>query len=74
MARFGSLVFGAILGGIIGAGIGILLAPKSGVAMRSQLVNYKENLRNEVRRAADQRRIELEAELTRLREPASPNM
>ena len=69
MERLGKLLLGAVLGGLIGAGLGLLLAPKSGKALRGDVVDYTDHVRSEVRRATDQRRVELERELTLLRQP-----
>ncbi len=69
MGRFVNLVLGAFLGGIVGGGIGLLLAPKSGKALRGDISEYTDHVKTEVRRAADQRRVELERELADLREP-----
>lgn len=70
MRQLGALVFGAALGGFIGAGIGLLLAPKSGPALRSDIGDYTQQVKREVRNAAEQRRVELRQELDRLRVPA----
>jgi gas vesicle protein len=69
MRRFGNLILGAILGGFVGGGIGLLLAPKSGKALRGDISDYTDHVKTEVRRATDQRRVELEHELDAMREP-----
>ena len=69
MERLGKLILGAILGGVLGAGIGLLLAPKSGKQLREDVADYADHIRSEVQRASDQRRVELERELTLLRQP-----
>lgn len=70
MRQLGALVFGAALGGLIGAGLGLLLAPKPGTALRNDISDYTQQVKREVRGAAEQRRVELRQELDRLRVPA----
>jgi gas vesicle protein len=69
MKRFINFLAGAALGGLVGAAIALLLAPKSGEALRGQLRTRGEHLQAEVRRAAAERRAELEEQLATLREP-----
>lgn len=72
MGRIFSFLFGAALGGFVGGVIGLLLAPKSGQALRGDVTGYADSLKNEIARAAQQRRMELTSELNRLREPEIP--
>jgi len=69
MKKIASFIFGAALGGVLGATLAIILAPTSGKALRDEIQGYYENTVNEVRNAGLQRRQEMEIELTRLREP-----
>ncbi len=69
MHRLGSYFLGAVLGGLIGAGVGLLLAPKSGPAIRNDINEYTQQVKRDVRNAAEQRRVELRQELDRLRVP-----
>ncbi|NMC53985.1 MAG: YtxH domain-containing protein [Chloroflexi bacterium] len=71
MKKIENFIFGAMLGGLIGAGLAILLAPASGKSLRDEVKGYIDNTVSEVRNAGIQRRQELEIELTRLREPKS---
>jgi gas vesicle protein len=66
---FGSFLAGVVIGGLIGAAIGLLLAPASGDELRSQVGEYVDEKRaafdeavNEGRAAADKARAEMEAE------------
>lgn len=69
MSRFGMYVLGAFIGGLIGAGVGLLLAPKPGRALREDISDYTSYVKDEVRQASQQRRIELKQELERLGVP-----
>lgn len=67
MRKFGNFMFGIILGGIVGSSIALLFAPESGEKARGEIKAYFSNLKDEVSRAADEKRVELEMELQRLR-------
>ena len=63
---FGSFLAGIVIGGLIGAAIGLLLAPATGEELREQVGDYVDNRRaaideaiNEGRAAADQARAEM---------------
>lgn len=45
----GSLLLGAAIGGIIGAGLGILFAPEKGIDMRKKLLVKGDNLKGELK-------------------------
>jgi gas vesicle protein len=72
MRNFGMYVLGAAIGGLLGAGIGLLLAPKAGDETRSDINGYVVHVREEVVNASQQRRVELQKELDRMREPEIP--
>ncbi len=67
MRKFGNLMLGAILGGLIGSALALLFAPASGEITRSEIESYFKNLQEEVNRAADEKRAELEEQLRKLR-------
>jgi len=69
MGKIVNFILGAMAGGMIGAVTALLLTPKSGQALRGDFAEYTENVKHEVRRAAQQRRMELSTELEQLREP-----
>jgi len=69
MRRFLSFISGAALGGIVGAAIALLLAPASGESLQSQIKERAEYIQLEVRKAAEERRVELEEQLSALRAP-----
>ncbi len=67
MRKFGNLVLGALLGGLIGSGVALLFAPSTGEKLRTEINDYFSNLQDEVNRAAQEKREELEAQLKALR-------
>jgi gas vesicle protein len=63
---FGSFLAGAVIGGLIGAALGLLLAPQTGDEFREQVGDFVDNKRaefgdaiNEGRMAAEQARAEM---------------
>lgn len=72
MRNFGMYVLGAIVGGLVGGGIGLLLAPKPGRQLRNDISDYAGYVREEVKTASQQRRVELQGELDRMRQPEIP--
>jgi gas vesicle protein len=67
MRKFGNLMLGAILGGLIGSALALLFAPAPGEETRNDIESYFKNLQEEVARAADEKRAELEAQLRSMR-------
>lgn len=63
MRRFGMLIVGLLVGGLVGLGLALLFTPKSGDKMRQEAREYYDQLLDEARQAAETRRHELEAEL-----------
>jgi gas vesicle protein len=62
----GSFLAGAVIGGLIGAAIGLLLAPRAGEELREQVTGFVDERRtafddavNEGRAAAEQARAEM---------------
>ncbi len=69
MRKFFSFLIGATLGGLVGATTALLLAPSSGIDLRSQLRDRALRVQEDVKAAAAARRIELEQQLAALRAP-----
>lgn len=73
MRKFGNFVFGAFLGGLVGSVLAMLYAPTTGENARHEIVDYFTHIKDEVNRAADEKRAELVAQLETMRsgEPTS---
>ncbi len=67
MAKAANLLLGAILGGLVGSALALLLTPMSGNALRTEIQDYVRQVQAEVQSAANARRVELERELADLR-------
>jgi gas vesicle protein len=66
---FGSFLAGVVIGGLIGAALGLILAPQTGEELREQVGDFVETKRaeigdavNEGRAAAEQARAEMVTE------------
>ncbi len=69
--KFLSLMGGAIIGSLVGVASVLLLTPKSGDALRTDIRREVESILEEGRRASRLRRAELEAQLTQMRGDAT---
>jgi gas vesicle protein len=69
MKRMFGFLIGILVGSLVGSTIALLMAPESGEQLRSQLRSRGENFFNDVRHAADERKIELRQKLDTLRAP-----
>jgi hypothetical protein len=67
MKNLMNFLVGAVLGALVGAVAALLLAPESGSELRTQLRGEVDDILAEGRRAARQRRSELEEQLTQMR-------
>ncbi len=72
MRKFMSFLAGVLLGGITGSVVALLFAPTSGEDMRLQAQDRYHMIEGEVRKAAAERRTELEKQLAELRKPQPP--
>ena len=69
MNRASNFFLGATIGGLIGAGLALLFAPKSGVELRQDIADYADQVQTEIRQATVTKRQELEAQLASFRRP-----
>ena len=67
MSKSSNWVMGAIIGGVVGSVLATLYAPYSGLELRTRIKDYVENVQDEIQQAGNERRLELEAELDKLR-------
>ena len=72
MRRVISFLSGMIIGSLVGATLGMLLAPMTGNDLREQLRQRVQSIQLEVEQAAQERRAELEEQLAILRSPRRP--
>ena len=68
---FGFMI-GIMVGALVGSTVALLLAPEAGASLRNELRLRGENFVNDVRSAAETRRIELKERLESLQEPHTP--
>lgn len=69
MRSFINFLEGFLLGALIGAAVAVLLAPFSGDELRLRMKEEAERIQGEVKKAASERRAELEEQLSALRTP-----
>lgn len=69
MKRFASFLIGAVVGYTVGMGLGLLLAPYSGEQFRRQVVDYKDHVAADVRKAVEEKQEQLQRELVLRRTP-----
>jgi gas vesicle protein len=69
MRRFTSFTIGALVGGLVGATLALLLAPGSGSELRAQISERASTFGDEVRQAVTTKRIELQDRLEAMRAP-----
>jgi gas vesicle protein len=72
MRRALGFLIGVLVGGLVGAVTALLLAPSSGQQLRGSLRDRGQSFLDEIRVAADSRRIELRERLENLRAPRLP--
>lgn len=69
MKRMFGFLIGIVVGALVGSTVALLMAPESGGELRSQIRARGAAFFNEVRQAADARRIELQHRIESLRAP-----
>lgn len=68
MRQVTSFLKGALLGAVLGAAAGLLIAPTSGEELKSRAVRKMRGFRSELEHAYESRKAQLEAELARMRD------
>jgi gas vesicle protein len=71
MRKLFSFLLGLMLGALVGAAIAALLAPEAGETTRGQIQLRVQQVIDEGKRAAAERRAELESELEQLKQGKS---
>ena len=69
MRRMFGFMMGIVVGGLIGSTIALLLTPGTGEKLRGEIRARGEVLVNDIRRAAEARRIDLTEQLESMRAP-----
>ena len=69
MRRMFGFLIGILVGGLVGSMVALLLAPESGEKFRNELRTRGEGLIGEIRRACEERQIELTKHLEALKAP-----
>ncbi len=69
MRRMFGFLIGILVGALVGSTVALLMAPESGETLRGQLRDRGQGFINDVRHAADSRRIELRGKLDTMRAP-----
>ena len=64
---------GFAIGTLIGVGVVLLVTPYSGEELRGRVQSEVARIQSEVKEAAAERRLELEQQLSSLREPRKPS-
>ena len=67
MSKFLSFLSGSLAGALASAAMVMLLTPKSGQAVRTDIKREVDSILEEGRRAAELKRVELEAQLAQMR-------
>lgn len=68
MKKFMSFMAGAILGGLVGAGVAMLYSPTDGQTLQNRIKDSFIELKTDVLQAAEDKRKELNEQLSTLRQ------
>ena len=69
MRSAGNFLVGAVIGGLVGAALGLLFAPTSGAELQAQIQERANQVQIDMREAAAAKRAELESQLSQMRAP-----
>lgn len=67
MSKSSSWLTGALLGGVLGSALVLLLTPYSGEELKARVTDYIDNVQHEVHQAGIEKRVELETQLELMR-------
>ena len=70
MGKFLNFLVGTVIGSAVGSVVVMMLTPSSGIELRDHLKDYVQNVQDEVAKARETRRSELELQLEKLRRPS----
>lgn len=73
MRKMLSFMSGVMMGAVFGATLALLFAPSSGDDLRMRVREEADRVQEEVKKAAAERRAELEAQLDAMRAPQTAN-
>ena len=73
MRRIFGFLVGIFVGCLVGSGVALLLAPSTGEDLRGQIHTRTTGFADEIKSAADARRVVLEERLASLRAPQRPS-
>jgi gas vesicle protein len=73
MKKMLSFMSGVMMGAVFGATLALLFAPSSGDDLRMRVREEADRVQEEVKKAAAERRAELEAQLDAMRAPQPAN-
>ena len=73
MRSISRFLAGFMFGGLVGAGMALIMSPYSGAKNRTYVVKYVDRLKEEVQTAMLEKRAEQEQELAQLRQPQPPS-
>jgi len=71
MGKILNFIVGSMAGALIASVVVALLAPSSGRELQGKVKEYSQNLQDEVQKARETRRAELEKQLAQLRNPGT---
>ena len=72
MRTASNFISGFLFGALLGATLAILFAPSAGEELRSQIQGEVQRIQSEVKKASEERRTELEQQLSVMRAPKGP--
>ena len=72
MRTFLRFLTGFMVGSLFGTSLALLLAPSSGEELRLKIQEEAQRIKGEVKKASEEKRVEMEGQLASLRKPRKP--